>query len=61
VNSKTIQKGLFDSTIVVNKTDVQEIILLLKNENIDIIDYYAAIALAGIHSGRLDDFIKGKR
>jgi len=59
VNSKTIQKGLFDSTIVVNKTDVEDINLLLKNETIE--DYYTAIAIAGIRSDRINDFIKEKR
>jgi len=59
VNSKTIQKGLFDLTIFVNKTYVEEANLELKKQNI--VDYYAAIALAGIRSGRLNDFIKEKR
>jgi len=59
VNFKTIQRGLFDLTVFVSKTDIEKVNLLLKNENIE--DYYKAIAIAGIHSGRFTDLIKGKR
>jgi len=59
VNSKTIQKGLFDLTIFINKTDVDKTNLLLKDQNLE--DYYGAVAMTGIQSDRLADFIKGKR
>jgi len=59
VNSKTIQKGLFDLTIFVNKTHVEDVHLSLEYKNVE--DYYLAIAMAGIATRRLDDFIKGKR
>jgi len=60
VNFKTIQKELFDLTIFVNQTDVRrEFNLLLENKVFG--DYYGAIAMAAIRSGRLNDLIKGKR
>jgi len=59
VNFKTIQKELFDLTIFVSKTDVQKRVNLLPKEYFK--DYYGAIAIAGIRSGRLNDFIQGKR
>jgi len=46
-------------TIFVNKTDVQNEVDLLKEGDIE--DYHGAIAIAGIRSGRLTDFIIGKR
>jgi len=59
VNSNTIQKGLFDLTIFISVKDVEDTYLRLKEKNIK--DYYGTIAIAGIRSGRLDDFMKGKR
>jgi len=60
VSFKTIQKELFDLTIIVSKTDVQEKLnLLLKNKMVE--DYYGAMAITAIRSGRLNDLIKGKR
>jgi len=59
VNSKTIQEGLFDWTIIVNKTYVEKVNLILKNENIE--DYYRAIAITAILSDRITDLIDGKR
>jgi len=59
MNSKTIQKDLFDLTIFVSKTDVDETYIQLKKRNIK--DYYRAIAVTGILSGRLTDLINGKR
>jgi len=59
VNYETIQRGLFDLTIFVSKTDVQNEVDLLKEADIE--DYHGAIALAGFRSGRFIDFIIGKR
>jgi len=60
VNFETIQKKLFDLTIFVSQTDVQrEYNLLLENKMFG--DYYGAIAMAAIRSGRLNNLIKGKR
>jgi len=58
VNFNTIQKELFDLTIVVSKTDVQKEVNRLKA----IDDYHQAIASVAIRSSHsLNDFIRGKR
>jgi len=59
VNNNTIQKGLFDLTLFVSKTDIQEANLILKNDNIE--DHYGAIAMAAILNESVFDIIKGKR
>jgi len=45
-------------TIFISKTDFQNAVDFLKE---NIVDYYGAIAIAGIRSGRFKDFITGKR
>jgi len=58
VNFNTIQKELFDLTVFVSKTDVQKEANLLIGANKD---YHWAIAGVALQSGRLTDFIRGKR
>ncbi|XP_018307887.1 L-threonine dehydratase catabolic TdcB-like [Mycetomoellerius zeteki] len=56
---KDIRSYLFDQIIVVPETLIQKAAnILLTKENFN--DYYAAIALAGILTGNLNDLIKGK-
>jgi len=60
VNLKTVQTGLFGWLFLVNQIDVQrEYNLLSEYEKYG--DYYGAIAIAAIRSGRLNDLINGKR
>ncbi|KYN04469.1 Putative threonine dehydratase, partial [Cyphomyrmex costatus] len=57
---KDIRLHLFDQIITVSETLIQEAAdFLLIKENIN--DYYAAIALAGMLSGTIDNLIKQKR
>jgi len=51
---------LFDRVVLVSETLIQKAAnFLLIKENFN--DYYAAIALAGILTGNLNDLIKKKR